>query len=363
MSLDALFAPFRLGSLHLPNRMVMAPMSRYVSPRGVPTQAFADYHRRRADAGVGLVITGATGIERIAANNDPNLACFHGPALPAWQNLVADVRQTGGRIALQLWHAGSAWNRSEGYDPGGPIESPSGTNGPGKAIGRAMSDEDIADTIAAFARAAAQAQAMGFDVVEIHGAHGFLIDQFFWAQTNLRTDRWGGMSLVERTRFGVAVIRAVREAVGPDFPICLRISQWKAQDFAARPIGSPGDLEAWLAPLGEAGVDLFHCSQRRFWEPEFSGGDLNLAGWVRRLSGKPTITVGSVGLDSDFFSREGPAKPASLDEVVRRLERGDFDLVAVGRALLGDPEWAAKIRDGRADELAPVGREAQQTLF
>lgn len=363
MSFAALFEPFRLGTLDLPNRILMAPMSRYVSPRGVPTREFADYHRRRAEGGVGLIVTGATGIARVAANNDPDLAHFHGDALPAWRQVVEEVQGAGGRIALQLWHAGSAWNRKEDFDPGGPVESPSGTNGPGKAIGQAMSENDIADTIDAFARAAADARTMGFDAVEIHGAHGFLIDQFFWAQTNLRVDHWGGETVRARTRFGTEVIRAVRRAVGSAFPISMRISQWKAQDFAARPVENAGDLEAWLAPLADAGVDLFHCSQRRFWDPEFEGSDLNLAGWVRKLTGKPTITVGSVGLDSDFFSRGGPAMPASLDEMMRRLERGDFDLVAVGRALLGDPDWAAKIRDGRTNELRPVGREARDTLY
>lgn len=363
MSHAALFEPLRLGALDLPNRIVMAPMSRYVSPHGVPTQEFADYHRRRAEGGVGLIVTGATGIARIAANNDPDLAHFHGAALPAWRQVVEAVRGVGGQIALQLWHAGSAWNRKENFDPGGPVESPSGTNGPGKAIGQSMTENDIADTIDAFARAAGEAQAMGFHAVEIHGAHGFLIDQFFWAQTNLRSDHWGGKTFGERARFGVEVIRGVRQAVGAAFPVSLRISQWKAQDFAARPVENKADLEAWLTPLADAGVDLFHCSQRRFWDPEFEGSDLNLAGWVRKMTGKPTITVGSVGLDSDFFSRQGPARPASLDEAVRRLERGDFDLVAVGRALLEDPEWAAKIRDDRANELHSVGREAQNTLY
>jgi 2,4-dienoyl-CoA reductase-like NADH-dependent reductase (Old Yellow Enzyme family) len=124
-------------------------------------------------------------------------------------------------------------------------------------------------------------------------------------------------------------------------------------------------MEDWLRPLADAGADIFHCSQRRFWEPEFAGSDLNFAGWAKKLTGCPTITVGSVGLTGEFlaaFAGES-SKPASLDELVRRLDRGDFDLVAVGRALINDPQWALKVRDGRNDELLDFSPDSLATLF
>jgi len=123
-------------------------------------------------------------------------------------------------------------------------------------------------------------------------------------------------------------------------------------------------MDAWLTPLAEAGADMFHCSQRRFWEPEFDGSDLNFAGWAKKLTGKPTITVGSVGLSGEFVaSYAGEAStPASLDELLRRLERGDFDLVAVGRALLQDPNWAVKVHQGRTDDLMNYEASALRTL-
>lgn len=116
----------------------------------------------------------------------------------------------------------------------------------------------------------------------------------------------------------------------------------------------------------DAGADILHCSQRRFWEPEFDGdgSDLNFAGWAKKLTGQPTITVGSVGLSGEFiaaFGGEG-SEPASLDELLRRLDRGDFDLVGVGRALLQDPLWATKVKEGRTTELQPFRREALATL-
>jgi 2,4-dienoyl-CoA reductase-like NADH-dependent reductase (Old Yellow Enzyme family) len=121
-------------------------------------------------------------------------------------------------------------------------------------------------------------------------------------------------------------------------------------------------MAEWLEPLADAGVDIFHCSQRRFWEPTFEGSDLNFAGWAKKVTGKATITVGSVGLDGEFIAG-GVSQPASLDEVLRRFDRGDFDLVAVGRALLADPHWAEKIRDGRHDELQTYHPKAKERLY
>ena len=216
-----------------------------------------------------------------------------------------------------------------------------------------MTDSDIADTIAAFGRAAADAKKLGFDSVEIHGAHGYLIDQFFWSGTNERTDIYGGKTLAERTRFGAEVIKEAHRQVGEDFALIIRLSQFKPSAYDLKLAANPQELEAWLSPLADAGVDIFHCSQRRFWEPEFEGSDLNFAGWAKKISGKATITVGSVGLSSDFFgSFSGESsQPTSLDELTRRMDRGDFDLVAVGRALLSDPNWVEKIREHRTNEL------------
>jgi 2,4-dienoyl-CoA reductase-like NADH-dependent reductase (Old Yellow Enzyme family) len=247
-------------------------------------------------------------------------------------------------MAPQLWHMGVVAPKDTGWLPPAPFEGPSGYVAPGRIGGVAMTESDIAGTIRAFAQAAAESKALGFDAVEIHGAHGYLIDQFFWHPTNQRTDGYGGKTLAERARFAVELIRAVRKAVGPDFPIGLRISQWKLQDFAAKLATTPQEMAAWLVPLAGAGVDIFHCSQRRFWEREFTGSDLNFAGWAKKLTGKSTITVGSIGLSGDFLNafRGESSTPSALDELLRRYDRGDFDLVAVGRALLADAGWAQK---------------------
>jgi 2,4-dienoyl-CoA reductase-like NADH-dependent reductase (Old Yellow Enzyme family) len=366
MTIDPLFAPFSYKGLSLPNRLVMAPMTRSMSPGGVPTAEVAEYYARRAAADVGLIITEGTGVARPASLNDPNIPRFHGRSeLDGWKGVSDAVHREGGFIAPQLWHVGAVRSRDPNWTPPGPYDSPSGLSSPGHRFGEPMSDAEVADAIAAFAVAAADARRLGFDAVELHGAHGYLIDQFFWAGTNEREDAFGGPGIPERARFAAEIIRAVRVAVGPDFPVIIRLSQWKQQDFTARLAHTPDEMAAWLRPLVDAGADMLHCSQRRFWEPEFEGSDLNFAGWARKLTGVPSITVGSVGLTGDFINAYGgeSSKPASLDELVRRLERGDFDLVAVGRAVLQDPNWAVKVRHGRRDELMDFSPTAMSTLY
>ena len=366
MAADALFTPFSFKGLNLPNRVVMAPMTRSFSPGGIPTQEVADYYARRAAAEVGLIVSEGTGVGRPASLNDPNIPRFHGEKeLAAWKTVIDDVHAKGGLMAPQLWHVGAVRSRSPDWQPPGPYDSPSGLSGPGKKFGEPMSDEEVADAISAFAVAAADAKRLGFDAIELHGAHGYLIDQFFWAGTNVRDDLFGGPELPQRARFAAEILKAVRAAVGPDYPVIIRLSQWKQQDFDAKLADTPKALADWLVPLAEAGADVFHCSQRRFWEPEFEGSDLNFAGWAKKVTGKPTITVGSVGLTGEFIaSYAGEAsRPASLDKLLMMLERGDFDLVAVGRALLQDPEWAVKVHQGRSDELANYEAKALATLY
>jgi 2,4-dienoyl-CoA reductase-like NADH-dependent reductase (Old Yellow Enzyme family) len=366
MAADALFRPFHYKSLNLRNRVVMAPMTRSFSPGGIPTQEVVDYYERRAAADVGLIVSEGTGVDRGASTNDPNVPKFCGDeALAGWQKVIDAVQAKGGAMAPQLWHVGAVRNRRTEWVAPGPIDSPSGLSSPGKQFGQAMSDADVADAIASFARAAADAKRLGFESIELHGAHGYLIDQFFWDGTNVREDSFGGTALAERARFAAEIIKACRAAVGEDFAIIIRLSQWKQQDFAVKMAHTPKEMEAWLQPMADAGADIFHCSQRRFWEPEFEGSDLNFAGWAKKLIGQPTITVGSVGLTGEFvagMAGEG-SKPASLDALLTRLENDEFDLVGVGRALLVDPYWVEKVRDGRDAELLDYNTSALGTLF
>jgi 2,4-dienoyl-CoA reductase-like NADH-dependent reductase (Old Yellow Enzyme family) len=354
---EVLFRPFTIGSLQLPNRIVMAPMTRGFAPEGIPGAPQAAYYQRRAEGGVGLILSEGTVIDRPASRNMGGIPLFHGDeALAGWKTVIGAVHAAGGKMGPQIWHTGSTVG-PDGWDPGVPVESPSGLLAPGTPRGQAMSEEDIADAVSAFARAAADAKRLGFDTVEIHGAHGYLIDQFFWSGTTERADRYGGATIRERSRFAGEVVSAVREAVGSDYPIILRLSQWKQQDYLARLAETPDLMADWLQPLVDAGVDVLHCSQRRFWEPEFAEIDgekgLNFAGWTKKLTGAATISVGSVGLSGEFLAAFGGESSTStkLDDLVERMERDEFDLIAVGRALIADPDWVSKVRDGDAAKL------------
>ncbi|AOE87321.1 NADH:flavin oxidoreductase [Pseudomonas sp. TCU-HL1] len=363
---QALFAPFRLGGLELPTRVVMAPMTRSFSPGGVPNAKVVEYYRRRAAAGVGLIITEGTTIGHQAANGYPHVPRFFGEdALAGWKAVVDAVHAEGGRIVPQLWHVGNVRRLGTEPDASVPGYGPMEKLKDGQAVVHGMTKQDIQDVVAAYAQAARDAKAIGMDGVEIHGAHGYLIDQFFWEGTNQRTDEYGG-SLANRSRFAIEVVQAIRAAVGPDYPVVFRFSQWKQQDYTARLVQTAEALGDFLKPLSEAGVDIFHCSTRRFWEPEFDGSDLNLAGWTRQLTGKPTITVGSVGLDGEFLQfmvkTDKVAQPANIEGLLERLNKEEFDLVAVGRALLVDPDWAVKVREGRMQDILPFSRDALASL-
>lgn len=347
--------PFTIGDLELRNRIAMAPMTRSASPNGVPGPDMAEYYARRAANEVGLIITEGVHVSPEAADGYHGVPHFFGDtSLTGWAHAAERVHQEGGRIVTQLWHPGSGRTDAE---PAADTSSltPSGHAADGAPLGRAMTQRDIDAVIAEFAAAAASAQRIGFDGVELNGAHGYLIDSFLWSRTNRRTDSYGGAPTA-RARFAAELVATVRAAVGPGFPILLRLSQWKLGHYQARLAEHPAELDQLLTPLAEAGVDGFHASTRRYWVPEFDGSDLNLAGWIKKLTGKATITVGSIGLDREFLTDGAVGEHAgttSIDQLLDRLERDEFDLVAVGRALLANPDWAHKALRDRLDETVP----------
>jgi 2,4-dienoyl-CoA reductase-like NADH-dependent reductase (Old Yellow Enzyme family) len=370
-----LFEPVQVGSLRLKNRIVMPPMTRTMSPGGVPGTANAAYYRRRAKGGVGLVITEGTWVPHEAAANEDDVPRMYGDdALQGWAKVVREVHAEGATIFSQLWHVGQMKQPViEGLytpKPAGHVSPrrvrPSGLfGGIGSTTtrdGEAATQADLDSVVEAFGKAAANAQRVGFDGVEIHAAHGYLFDQFFWEGTNRRDDKYGG-SLRNRIRLAVDTVAEMRRATGPDFPISLRISQWKIQDFGAKNFKTPAELEAFVGPLVDAGVDVFHCSQRRFWEGEF-GSDRNLAAWTKELSGKPAISVGSVAMTGEHIDTllGQPSNTAGIDRLLEMMTRGDFDMIAVGRGLLVDPDWPKKIQAGRLDLLLPWNPEVLKSL-
>ncbi|WP_419884518.1 NADH:flavin oxidoreductase [Paenibacillus sp. B-A-8] len=364
MNTELLFTSLQVGNLLLANRIVMAPMTRVYSPDGVPGSNVAAYYRRRAEGGVGLIVTEGTAINHPSAVSHANIPNLHEEAaLEGWKQVVEEVHAAGGKIIPQLWHVGMTRTKGEGPNVEALPLGPSGLDLAGEPVTEPLTAAEVESLVSAFAQAATNAKKVGFDGIEIHGAHGYLIDQFFWERTNKRTDRYGG-DLVGRTTFAVEIIEACRKAVGPDFPIVLRFSQWKLGAYDEKLAKNADELESFLTPLSNAGVDIFHCSTRRFSQPEFEGSELNLAGWTKKITGKPCITVGSIGLHSDFFAEDKAQQSGdNIEELLERMGREEFDLVAVGRALISDPAWPAKVQSGAIDEIIPFTAESTKTLL
>jgi 2,4-dienoyl-CoA reductase-like NADH-dependent reductase (Old Yellow Enzyme family) len=357
-----LFSPVSVAGLKLRNRLVMAPMTRQFSPDGIPGDDVAAYYGRRAPS-LGLLITEGTYVDERAGNSD-RVPRFYGTrSLAGWREVAAAVHAADGVIFPQLWHIGAVRKPGTGPFPDAPVISPSGRSADGEAVAAPATAAQLAATAASFARAAAAARDAGFDGVELHGAHGYLLDQFHWARTNRRTDAYGG-DIAGRVRFSAEVVAAVRDAAGPDFPVAFRFSQWKGGYYDEKIAENPAELEAFLTPLAEAGVSVFHASARRYWRPAFDGSGRTLAGWTKHLTGLPVIAVGSVGVPSAFRATAGESSQHSLSlaPLVELLGRGEFDLVASGRAVLADPHWAAKVADGRLEEIRPYDKSADAFL-
>ena len=352
-----LLQPLQVRGLRLRNRFVMPGMQRYWCVDGAPDRRLREYYRRRVLGGTSLVISESCAVDHPSATKNSSFAQIAPGTREAWRACVAGVHEAGGAMFLQLWHQGAVnYGGDADSNPDFVALSPSGIAHPGEPFGRAATLAELSSLKRAFVQGALDAAEVGADGVELHAAHGFLLDQFLWPGTNVRTDRYGGPSIAERATFVAEVAQAVREATGPGFVISVRISQWKESDYDARIVEEPSQLGQLVSVLRAAGADIFHVSTRRFWTPEWEGSDLGLAGWAKSFTDAAVIAVGSVGLDIDVMaSLDGqearPTGGSRIGELVRRFERGDFDLVSVGRSQIGDPEWIAKMTHHRVGDI------------
>ena len=366
-----LFEPFRLNGCLLLNRVAMAPMTRMFAESGVNPPSTIEYYRRRAEGGAGLILTEGIATSALGAQNAQVPHLSPGPAQERWAEVTRAVHDAGGKIFAQLWHAGLGRFPEQSADPRTMSIGPNGiylvdqdliASGGTHQPGRAMDDKDLDGTIAEHAAAAENAVAAGFDGIEVHSAHGYLLDQFLWAKSNRRDDDYGG-SIVARSRFVAEVVSEIRRRVGPALPIGLRFSQWKSpQHYGVRTWESPGELEQALSPIVEAGVDYFHASTRRYWETEF-GSDLTLAGWAKKLTARPAVLVGSVGTNGAVDPMNllvDSASQLNLPHVESYVASGEVDLVAVGRGMLANPDWVNRVQRGEIASLRPY---AKDTLF
>ncbi|MGH8819011.1 MAG: NADH:flavin oxidoreductase [Achromobacter pestifer] len=350
-----LFAPLPLKKgLSLSNRIVVAPMTRVsATADGHATEQMADYYGAFAAGGFGLVITEGIYTDKAHAQGylfQPGLA--DEAQRDAWRKVVDRVHAHGGRIVAQLLHAGalSLGNPYRNTTKGPSAVLPKGQQmafyrGEGAyRMPEAMSDEDILQAVEGFAHAARRAQEAGFDGVEIHGANGYLLDQFLTAHTNLRKDRYGG-SLENRLRLTVDVIEAVRRATAEGFVVGVRSSQGKVNDFTHKWEGAEADAAQIYGTLGALPIDYLHVTEFEAWRPAFGEHGHSLAALARRHVSVPVLANGSL---------HDPAQAEGM------LAREEADFVSLGRGALTHADWPARLRAGKGHEafdrglLAPI---------
>lgn len=354
--LASLFAPWRQNRIAVDNRLAVAPMTRVsATADGLPTEGMQRYYERFARGDFGLLIT-----EGIYTDQSYSQGYLFQPGLSdldqarGWSGIVDAVHAAGGKIFAQLMHAGALaqGNRFRNDTLAPSAVRPAGSQmrvyrGEGDyRLPRAMSDADIADAIDGFARAAALAiDVAGFDGIEIHGANGYLLDQFLTGYSNRRNDGWGG-AVDRRIRFSTEVARAVRKAAGAGRPVGMRISQAKVNNFGHKWPEADAGAAAVFGALAGTGLDYIHVTEFEAWQPAFSEGGPSLAGLARRYA--PGITIIANG------SLDDPARAA-------RMLRHDADLIALGRGALANPDWPRLVADGRYPKsfnqslLSPLG--------
>jgi len=339
MPVTRMFEPGTIGSLRVKNRLVMPAMAtNFASAHGEPTPRMLAYYGARAAGGVGTIVIENASIDEPAGGNGTVQLCIdHDRYVPGLSQLVRRVQEAGAAVAIQINHAGAIANPGR---TGAPAVGPSDVGWTAASPHpTALTLDGIERIIERYADAAMRAKRAGFDAVEVHGAHGYLIAQFLSPITNRRVDAYGG-STENRWRFAIDVVRAVREAVGAGYPILFRLS---GDEFMPGGRGLDESTER-SASLVDAGVDALHVSAGTSANPEVQlepvsyeeGWRAYLSAAIRKRISIPVITVG-------VFRHP--------ETVERALEQGAADFVAIGRGLIADPDWPRKVQAARGEAI------------
>lgn len=337
MELKHAFSEGKIGTLTLKNRFIMSPMGTHLSDENeFITQGLIDYHVARAKGGVALNITEFSSVH--PTTREAHLpGAYDDKFIPGMRKLVDAVHEVGGKICLQIWHAG---RQTSSRITGQPTIAPSAIpHVVYREMPLEMTKDQIREIVEAYGDAAVRAKKAGFDAVELHGAHGYLLNQFMSAYSNKRTDEYGG-SLENRTRFAVEVVKNIKEKVGSDFPLSYRIT---ANEYVPEGLTIEDTVIA-AKLLEEAGVDVIHVSNGLFEGLQHTiapidvpvGFNVPNAAAIKAAVSIPVIAVGRIN------------DPVLADKLV---EEGKCDFIALGRASLADPEFVVKAEEGRYDDI------------
>lgn len=338
-----LFESFSLGQTTLNNRAGVAPMTRIsASAEGVPTNQMLSYYKSFAEGGFGLVITEGNYIDDKYSQTYPNQpGIVFSEQVQAWKKIADAVHESGARIIMQLQHSG-ALSQGNRFNEG--TLAPSAVQPKGEQLAMYLGEgpfqtpeeitqAEIRNVIDSFVQSAKNAQDAGFDGIEIHGANGYLLDGFLTDHTNRRTDEYGG-SVKNRVRLSTEVSSAIREAVGQDFTVGIRISQAKVNDFSHKWAGKEHDAEVIFKELGQSGLDYIHVTEYKAWEPAFGTGP-SLSALAKKYSKLPVIANGHL---------EDPENAENM------IENGEADMITLGKGALANHDWVNKVKLGEVLE-------------
>ena len=336
MEYTKLTEPFTIKRTTFPNRIVFSPVqTNFASADGDATERLIRFYRRIAGNGIGLTIVGATGISPYSRLGDHAFCLYDEAKTGSAAKLFTAIGSAGSIPGVQLNHGGRVMRRALA---GGDLVGPSAVASPAaKNVPRELSIREIEELIGQFAHAAEIAKKAGASVIELHGTHSFLLNQFMSPAANLRKDRYGG-STVNRARIVMEVLERTREKVGDDIVLGLRIS---AEEYVENGL-TVGECVEMVNMFADKGLDMVHVSAggvdtgRRMFDEATKGNIIKLAGRVKKGVKIPVIAVGGV---------------LWLEQAEEAIEEGLADMVAIGRALIADPELVTKTLNGRAGEV------------
>jgi 2,4-dienoyl-CoA reductase-like NADH-dependent reductase (Old Yellow Enzyme family) len=328
-----ILSPYDGNGIAVRNRIAVAPMTRITATEdGHPTQTMFDYYRRFAKGGFGLVTTEGIYTDKAFSQGyrfQPGLS--DNAQAEAWAAFNRDMQAQGAHVFAQLMHAGAL---SQGNIYRSHTVGPSAVRPKGKQMEfyygagqyqepKPMTDAEIDDALQGFVDAAQRAvNIAGFSGVEIHGANGYLLDQFLTEETNRRTDRWGGDTRA-RVQLLADVVNAVKYSVGDTVPVGIRISQGKVNDYVSKWQGAEADAEIIFGTLADAGANFIHVTEYEAWKPAFEGTQDSLVTLARRYA--PNLTIIANG-------------SLHTAERISNVLSSGADIVTVGRGALANPD-------------------------